>query len=555
MAKNKIFRPSYRIRKAYWTAFRVMISYLWLMLKSKIFGKKYYANRIFELHVRNAERVKKAILHLQGLFIKVGQLLSILSNFLPAAFHEPLEALQDQIPARDFQEIQDRIRKELGVAPVDLFARFDETALASASIGQVHRAQLKTGEEVVVKVQHANIETIAEVDLSVMKRLVRLTAYFFDIKGIEYAYTQVQKMIEEELDFKKEAKAMELIAENLKEEEGIVIPKLFKAYSTQRVLTSQYCEGVKINNTQQIKAWNIDQGDLANRLVHVYCKMIFEDGFYHADPHPGNILVQEDATIIFLDFGAVATLPDTMRTGFLALINAAIKNDNEKIIKALRSMGFLAESKEVEKTAEKIIDAFRYFIQNEVQIDGLNFKEIKVNPFETSLFNLVKDLGLRGITNTIQVPKEFVLLNRMLTLLLGICNTLDSNMNPVKLLQPYLQKYILGEQGNLIQFITELIKSSLTNVIALPSELHKTLKIVQKGELSLKLKGKEEGNRIIYILGQQLLYTLLLLASFGFAYIFYQNSLTQFRTYAFISAGLFSFLLIRSMWKNRKLGN
>jgi len=551
---SKTFRSGYRIRKAYWTTFVVMMSYIWFFFKAKIFGKHYAEKRIFALHLRNAERIKKTILHLQGLFIKVGQLLSILTNFLPKAFHEPLEALQDQIPARPFSEIEQQIKTELGDIPKNVFAHFNEIPLASASIGQVHRATLKTGEEVAVKVQHFNIESIAEVDLRVMERIVGWTAYFFNIKGIEHAYTQVRKMIEEELDFEQEAESMQLIATNLKDEPAVRIPQLFSEYSTHKILVSEYCEGVKISNTEQLKAWNIDQTDLGNRLVHAYCKMVFEDGFYHADPHPGNIMVQADGTIIFLDFGAVAHLQPAMRTGFLSLIDGAVKNDDEKIIAALSTMGFISGSKDSGEIAEKIIDALRQFIQNEVQIEGLNFKDIKVNPFETSLFNLVRELGIRGITNTVQVPKEFVLLNRMVTLLLGICNTLDSNMNPISVVQPYLQKYILGEEGNFVKFITDLLKGNLTSAIALPSELKKTIKKVQKGELEIKVSGIAERNRMMYILGQQFLYTILLIASLVFAHTFYQNDIVPFKSYTTTASILFLFLLLRSMWKNRKLG-
>jgi len=552
MSKSKIYRRGYRIRKAYGTAFRVAISYLWLHWKSKVFGKKYYENRIFDLHVRNAERVKKAILQLQGLFIKVGQLLSILSNFLPKAFQEHLEELQNNIPGEPYEYIQKRIIKELGDSPENLFSEFDKIPLASASIGQVHRAKLKSGEDIVVKIQHQNIEEIAEVDLNIMQKLVKLNAYFFDIKGMEHAYTQVRKMVEEELDFRKEAKSMQLIAENLKDEPQLKIPTIHEQFCTERVLTSEYVEGIKISDVQQIESWNIDRTDLANRLVHAYCKMVFEDGFYHADPHPGNIMVQQDGTIIFLDFGAVAHLKENMRTGMLALIDAAVKNDNEKIVNALRQMEFLAEGKDAEKAAEKIIDAFRHFIQNEVQLDGLNFQDIKVNPFESSLFNLTKELGIRGITNTVQVPKEFVLLNRMVTLLLGICSTLDTQMNPIKEVQPYLQKYILGEQGNMTAFFTDLIKSNLTNVLSLPGELYGTLKKAQRGELEVQIQGMDTLNRSVRALGRQFILTILLITSSTFTYLFYQNGIQRLENIGMFVSGIIGFILVRSLWRNRK---
>lgn len=554
MAKNKIFKPNYRIRKAYSITFKVMMSYSWLYLKSKIFGQQYFEKNLQKLHLKNAERVKNSILHLQGLFIKVGQLLSILSNFLPEAFQEPLQALQNKLPYRPYEEIEQQIQKELEKSTSELFAFFDKEPLASASIGQVHKATLKTGENVVVKIQHQHIEAIAAVDLKVMERIVAMIAFLFDIKGIEHAYTQVKKMMEEELDFEQEAVSMQLIAQNLKQQNQVLIPKVFTQFSNKRILVTEFCEGVKISEVQQINEWNIDRKALANRLVHAYCKMVFEDGLYHADPHPGNILVQENGTIVFLDFGAVASLKPSMRTGFLALIDAAVKNDNEKIISALNSMDFLTKHKDTEKTAEQIIDALREFMQNEVQFDGLNFKDIKVNPFETSIINLIKEVGVKGIAKTVQVPKEFVLLNRMLTLLLGICNTLDSQVNPLDEIQPYLKKYILGEQGNFVQFVADLLKGNVVNALALPNEIHKTLKKAQKGELAVKIEGFEQRNRLIYALGQQFILSIFLIATLVFAYLFYKENETNLFNYLLYFGGFILFLLLKSLWRNRRFG-
>ncbi|MEO0875277.1 MAG: AarF/UbiB family protein, partial [Bacteroidota bacterium] len=156
--KNPLLHsPSKRIRKAYSVFARVAFSYLWLYLRKRLFGQAYFEKRITSLHIRSAERVKKAILELQGLFIKVGQLLSILTNFLPEEFQAPLDSLQDQVPARPYEQVRQRIVAELGKEPEDLFADFSREPLAAASIGQAHRARLEDGTEVVVKVQHLNI--------------------------------------------------------------------------------------------------------------------------------------------------------------------------------------------------------------------------------------------------------------------------------------------------------------------------------------------------------------------------------------------------------------
>ena len=301
MAIENIYSRSFRQRKAYWTATVVMFSYARLWFLKKIFGQKWYKRRIVALHIHNAERVRDAILQLNGLFIKLGQLLSILTNFLPEAFQKPLEALQDQIPPRPFSLVRERILNELEKPIEELFAFFDEKALAAASIGQAHRARLHDGTEVVVKVQHADIEAVAQIDLEIILRLTRISAWFYDIKGMDYIYSQVRKMIEEELDFTREADSMEIIRVNI-EEEGITVPIVHRAYSTGKVITTTWHDGVKISNLAQLDAWQLDRRDIASRLLQAYCRMLFKDGFYHADPHPGNILIQKDGSIILLDF-------------------------------------------------------------------------------------------------------------------------------------------------------------------------------------------------------------------------------------------------------------
>ncbi len=553
MSKNKIYSKSYRVRKSYWTAFVVLLSYVRLSFFSKIFGDQYYQKRIGALHLKNANRVKVTILKLEGLFIKVGQLLSILSNFLPEAFQEPLEALQNQIPPRPYSEIEARIKKELGKSPDQLFVKFDKTPLASASIGQAHRAQLQDGTEVVVKVQHNNIEKIADIDLKVMERLTNLFAYFYKVKGIEYAYTQVQKMIKEELNFEKESKAMQLVQKNLSEEHGLIIPQVHPEFSTKRVLTTTFCEGVKISDTATLDRWEIDRKDLGNRLVHAYCEMVFSDGLYHADPHPGNILVQKDGTIVLLDFGAIGSLKPEMRDGFLKLIQAAVKNDSEKIIDALQQLGFIAHERQAEKVAEKVIVAFRTFLQNEVEFDGLNFKDLKVNPFQTSLFNLTTEIGMRGLANTVQVPKEYVLLNRMVTLLLGICNTLDSSINPLETVRPFFQKFIVGDSENMVQYATDFIKESATTLLTIPNDLGEVLNKARRGKLEIQMPGEVEKTKLFYTLGQQLIYSLLMIAAFSFGYIFFQEARETWAKWAFGFSAVFGILLLRAIRTGRKI--
>jgi len=545
-----------RVRKAHWTAFVVMSSYGLLMLGRKVFGNGYYEKRIPGLHLRNAQRVKKAILELNGLFIKIGQMLSIMSNFLPEAFQKPLEELQDRIPPRPIGQVRARIVQELGKAPEALFARFDETPLAAASIGQAHRAQLPDGTEVVVKVQHADIEQIARIDLEVVRRLTRVISWFFDIKGMDHLYTQVRKMIEEELDFGREAQSMQQIAHNLNEQNGLVIPEVHLAFSTSRVLTTSWHEGVKISNLEQLDAWQVNRRELGERILRAYCQMVFVDGFYHADPHPGNILVKPDGTLVLLDFGATGRLSPAMREGIPALIESAVKNDTDGMVNACRRMGFIADGREAQIMAEKMITAMRNFLQNEVQFEGLNFKDIQVKPFDNSLFQLIQEVGLGGITGAVQVPKEYVLLNRMLALLLGLCNSLDPKLNPLDVVRPFAQNFVLGKRGDLVTFVRELLQNTLTNTLALPDELRQTLQRARRGQLEMLNPDVRDSARLVYLAVQQVLFALLTVAALAAGWWFGQRGDGR---YAYGAAAFFGLLFFRA-WREggrlwRKMGN
>ncbi len=544
--------PRRRIRKAYWVSFQVVVSYLGLYLRGKLLGRAYYESRIKALHLRNAERVKQAVLELQGLFIKVGQLLSILSNFLPEEFQEPLEGLQDQVPARPIAEVRERIEKELGQTPEQLFSRFDEVPLASASIGQAHRAQLPNGEEVVIKVQHRNIEAVAAVDLQIIDRLQRIVAWWFGLKGIDYLYSQIRQMIEEELDFVREGQAMQVIGQQLEGIPKLVVPTLYQELSTGRVLTSKWCPGVKITNLQQLADWGVDRTDLAKRLVEAYCQMVFRDGYYHADPHPGNILVQEDGTLVLLDFGAVATLGPQMREGLSLLIESAVKNDVQAMIDACRSMGFIAPGHEAQRMAEQMIDALRTFLQQEVKLENLNFKDIEVDPFNNSLFDLVRNVGIGSITSTVQIPKEWVLLNRMATLLLGICNTLDDRFNPLQIVRPYVQEFVLGDKGDIVTFVTKLIRETAGTVITLPGEMQEVLRQARRGRIAVETPDTLLAARLIYFGLQQVLFAFLLVVAIGGFFYFESTGAETYRQWAIGSCVIVLLLLLRSLQSGRR---
>lgn len=552
--KNKYYSRNRRVRKAYWTTFVVALSYFRLSWVSKIRGKKYYEKRIKDLNLKNANRVKNAILELEGLFIKVGQLLSILTNFLPEEYHKPLQSLQDQLPSRPYADIEQRILTEFNQPVEALFSDFDQQPLATASIGQAHRAVLKDGTKVIVKVQHLNIEKTAEIDLQIIERLTILAGRFFDIKGIEYAYTQVREMIEDELNFSQEADSMIKIGENLKYFPQLVIPTIQKAYCSERILVSSFCEGVKISDLEQLDKWGVDRSDVAKRLVAIYIQMVLRDGFYHADPHPGNILIQADGTIVLLDFGAVAHVQPSLRKGIPKLVEALTKNDTDAMLEALRRMDFIADTKDASRIAEKLIKGFRHFLEEEVKVEGLDFKNIQnINPFETSLFKLKNEIGVKSIANTVQVPKDYVLLNRTATLLLGICSALDVTLNPLEVLKPHVETLIEEERGDMVNYLFKSLRGTATSTIALPETMLEVLQKTKRGRLEINTNGSNERTKMLFALGQQLIFVLLLVAATILGFWLRSQGDTEMAKYTFIAGGLFFIMAWRAWRKAIKL--
>ena len=359
-------------------------------------------------------------------------------------------------------------------------------------------------------------------------------------------YGQISLMIREELDYSQEASSMQRIRENLSSTEKIIIPEVIATHSSKRILTTRFQEGTKINNIQQLDEWNIDRNELAERLILTYCKMILEHGFYHADPHPGNLLVTQSGDIVLLDFGAVAVMNETMRKEIPILIQAVLRKDTSKILVSLRKIGFVGNDESSTQVAEKLINALNSFIQDEIKIDNMNFKEMNMDDLKgSSIDNLRKEIGIRELTKIVQVPKDWILLDRTLQLLTGTSFTLSPEVNPVKIIKPYMKRLLIKD-GGLKSIIVDAIKQQITSLLTLPNELSRFLKKANNGEIVLDGFGKSER---LYKVGQQFMMSLLIIAAVGFYWVKPENENSQ---YFIVAAGIIAVFLLRSMWKNRK---
>ncbi|MBR9920613.1 MAG: AarF/ABC1/UbiB kinase family protein [Bacteroidetes bacterium] len=544
---QNIYKPRVRRRKAYAVAIRVLWSYLWLRFLSRFRGKAWYKRKVSSLNTRSADRIKKTILELQGLFIKFGQLISILSNVLPLAFREPLESLQDKIPPRPYEEVSATLKTQLGKSPEALFDHFEKEPIAAASIGQVHRARLGQ-EEVVVKIQHANIEVTAKADLIIIKNLLRLVARFYQIRGFEHLYEQVKVMISEELDYQREATAMKLIAESFETDNDyrLSIPEVFSEFTTPKVLVARFHKGVSIGNIKQLDAWKIDRKDLMDRLIRAYCKMILLDGFYHADPHPGNILVNEAGELILLDFGATAMLSPKMKGAIPKLIQAVIRDDDAEMVEALQEMGCISRSKDSFRTAEKFLGTLKEFMNSEVEINNL---DVKINAGAGSVLRLVNQLDLRELTQAFEIPKDWVLLNRTITLLGGLTNQVAPDLNPIQVVRPFIKKHLVFTRDGLTGIVWDTLKTQAAAAIALPGDTHRFLKMANKGDLEVQIRGINKGHKLLYLLGLQFLY-----AGLGIAAILLRDIFGESQQNWMIGLGLFfGLLFLRASFRGRKL--
>src|SRR5580658_1098192 len=466
----------WRFLHAYATALLVLGSYVWLAIKSRAFGRAYRAERMADIHRKNARRVEATILALQGLFIKVGQLLSILANFLPEEFRSELEGLQDQVPPRPFEEIRARVESELGSIEAH-FTTFETNPIASASLVQ----------------------------------------WFVPVQGLDAYYHQIRGLLGQELDFSQEADHIERIAQNFKDEARVRFPVPIRSASTRRVLTTTFVDGLKVSDMTGIDALGLDKKDLARRLVRIYCQMIFVDGFYHADPHPGNVLVAADGSIVLVDFGAVAELSSDMKAGIPEFLEGVLRRDTDRLIKALRKMGFLSRTTDP-TVSEKIIEYFHRRFQEEVKIESFNLKDIKIDP-QRGLENILDlrkmNIGLKELSGAFHIPKDWVLLERTILLLYGCCSLLDPECNPMSIIQPYLQDFVLGNR-DWTRIAMHAAREMALSAITLPDDMKKYLTRATRGEIEVRVRGVQEGARALYAIGRQLVYTAIGIAT-GFA--------------------------------------
>jgi predicted unusual protein kinase regulating ubiquinone biosynthesis (AarF/ABC1/UbiB family) len=380
--------------------------------------------------------------------------------------------------------------------------------------------------------------------------------FFVPTQGLDVVYHEVSQMLLAELDFEAEADNIELIGQNFEAygDSTIAVPIVFKDYSTSKVLTTKFVPGKKVSDIAALKADGHDLSEISQRIVELYCRQIFQDGLYHADPHPGNVLIDEDGKITLLDFGAVARISPEMRQGIANFLAAVLSQNTEQIAQALKDMGFISRMHN-EEVFDRVVAYFHEKFQESITLESFNLSDIKVDP-ERGLEHLLAlrqmKIGIGELSTAFQIPREWILLERTLLLLTGLCTLLDPQVRPMELIRPYLKEFVLGDEGDWSDFVVTTGKEMLLHYIGLPAELRKFLNRASSGRIEVHVKGLTESNKALYVLGHQVIFTAIGLTSAVLAAVFYMGGDNESWEVARWVAGGSALVLLFSMWRQSR---
>ncbi|WP_243074040.1 AarF/ABC1/UbiB kinase family protein [Microbacterium sp. SS28] len=446
---------------------------------------------------RIAQRFHVLAVDLGGLMIKVGQFMSSRLDVLPPEITKELEGLQDEVPPVPFEAIRGAAEVELGMPLEHAYASFEAVPVAAASLGQAHRAQLTdvtaadTGlRDVVVKVQRPGIEQIVDVDLKALRRVagwlnrVRVVSDHVDLPELveEFAHTSF-----EEIDYLHEAASAERFAASFAGDERIGVPEVVWERTTRRVLTLEDVTAIKINDVDALRAAGIDPSEVAAEFAAVMFDQLFGHGFFHADPHPGNIFVTPATEVTaasrpwkltFIDFGMMGEVPDTLRSGLRQLLLAVAARDGKRLVDSIRGVGILLPSADTAELERAMTQLFARF-------GGMGFAELRdVDPREFRDF--AREFGDVVRSLPFQLPENFLLIVRAMSLTSGMCSGLDPSFNVWDAVEPYAAQLLRDERGNIAQSVAKEALSTAALVARLPGRLDGLVTRVEEGKVSVE---------------------------------------------------------------------
>ena len=434
---------------------------------------------------RRAQWLVKNLLDLGPTFIKIGQSLSTRADLLPLEYVEALGQLQDRVPEFSSEEAIATIESELGSSIHTLYRDFDRYPLASASIGQVHKARLHTGEDVVVKVQRTGLEKLFNLDFEVLHRLVRLSnRYLPGIRkyNLESIYQEFFELLYHEIDYIHEGKNADHFRQNFLDHPRILVPKVYWRYTTKKILTLEYLPGIKIDDRQTLEACGINPDEVIQLGICCYLKQLLQDGFFQSDPHPGNMAVSQDGSLIFYDFGTMAEVKSIAKDQMIQTFFAVLRKDSEEVVKTLTYMGLIEpvpDMRPVKRLVAFILDKF-------------TDKPVDIKAFE----EMSGEVYLMFKQQPFRLPAQMTFILKSLTTLDGIARALDPQYNLLVATQPFVKSLTVSQgRGKMVGELARQARNFLKEKLRQPNTteilIRRLEERIEHGELQLRVRSLE----------------------------------------------------------------
>ncbi|MBL0386251.1 AarF/ABC1/UbiB kinase family protein [Tumebacillus sp. ITR2] len=424
----------YRIFTIVWMAVGFFIRVMWFQKRHPGRMSPETTAKWEDLLRKIAAKYKRKALHLQGLLIKLGQFLSARADVVPQAFIEEMTDLVDQVPAVPWEEACAVLQSEWGAPYGSVLHKISERPVASASIGEVYHAYLHDGTEVAVKIQRPGIEKIIRADFRAIKIVCWLADKFTKIRNqadLPALYREMTYVIGDELNFKQELKNGEYFAARYENNPDLYIPKYHPAHCTRRVLVMEWMEGARVNDYNYLATHNIDRKDLAVKLFRAVAEQLFFEGKFHADPHPGNILIQPSGRIVLIDFGMVGTIKKDDAKHIQDLVEGLVLKDYGKVIDALERLRFLLPHADRHELERVIQLAVRFYDEEDL-----------ANVDHATVQHILEDIQSVIRKQPIQLPSDFIFLGRALSTFIGVLYGLDPQIELVEVGKPIVTEWM-----------------------------------------------------------------------------------------------------------------
>jgi predicted unusual protein kinase regulating ubiquinone biosynthesis (AarF/ABC1/UbiB family) len=398
---------------------------------------------------KNARRLLRGMLRLRGVFIKLGQVLSIMGGFLPRVYAKELEQLQDQVPPQPFSAMEAALRDSFGKGPTELFRDMERPPIAAASLGQVHLAYLPDGRKVAVKFLYPGIRGVIAVDLRVLSLAIAVYKRFVPVAKIERVHESLVDLLRRETDYLHEAACMARMAKNFADDEVLVFPEVIAELTTKEVLTMTFMEGTKITKLDELRSAGVPTEQVAVKLVQAFYKMLFVDRFFHADPHPGNFLVEPlpggKFRLVVLDFGAICEARTEIIDGMIEILKGYFTQDGAMVVRGFRRMGFVAPGGN-DALLERTVKT--YFSKLLKLQDRSASALLRARPEQLEkLANPDVERGeLQELMRSVEYPEDWFYVERACVVMFWLAGQIDPHLDTITAGFPYVMP-LLAQQA------------------------------------------------------------------------------------------------------------